>query len=351
MDNENKSTEPAANAADAPSAPAEAPAASQNALEQTSEEAAATTPVIPGMTAEGSGDGTAAAASGGKKPSGLKALFHKFNVYLLLFLLVVVLAAVISVLSYLNSTKQPTVPSINSQELNAETLKQLANSNATVGGSGQTLTVQGNAIFSGEVLVRSNFSAAGDIKLGGNLAAQNLTASGTVNLANTQISTLQVATGSTFQGTVTVQHDLNVGGAASFSGPITVNQITASKLILAGNAQLEVPNHLAFTGPPPNRTGTNGSVLGSGGSASIDGSDTSGTINVNTGSGTSPGCFITVAFHQTYSGTPRVLVSPVGAGAGPVQFYVNRSATGFSLCTANAAPANQTFSFDYFVAG
>src|SRR5580765_1585907 len=65
-----------------------------------------------------------------KKPSGIKALLKRFNVYLLLFGLVVVVALVVSVVSYLNSKKAPQAPTISTQSLTTDTLKQLANSDA-----------------------------------------------------------------------------------------------------------------------------------------------------------------------------------------------------------------------------
>lgn len=332
-----------------PEASPAAEAAPQDALERTNDDLGQEAQAVPNATTIGG----ATVPTGGKpakKPSKLKAIFHKFNVYLLLFVLVVVIAVAVSIVSYLNSKKQPSSPTIATQQLTADALKQLANSDATVGNSGQTLTVQGNAIFSGQVLVRSDLNVAGSIKLGGDLLAQNLTASGIVNLANTQINSLQVANASTFQGTVTIQHDLNVGGATAFSGPITAGQITVTKLVLSGNAQLQVPNHIAFTGASPSRT-IDASSLGSGGSASVNGSDTSGTVNVNTGNSTNAGCFITLTFSRPFSTTPYVIISPVGAAAGQMQYYVNRSATSFSICTADAAPANKAFGFDYFISG
>lgn len=298
-----------------------------------------------GMT-EGPAAGNAAPAPP-KKPGGFKAFLRRFNIYFLLFLLVVVVAAVVAAVGYLNSRKPPTTPDLTSQTLTPDTLKQLANSDATVGDSGQTLTVQGNAVFDGQVLVRSNLNVAGTIQLGGPLNISNLIVSDTANLANTQVNSLQVANGSTFQGTVTVQHDLNVGGTTAFSGPVTAGQITVTKLIMSGNAQLQVPNHVAFIGASPGRT--IGNALGGGGSTSVYGSDTSGTINVNTGNNPSPGCFATITFNQKFASTPHVLISPVGAAAGLTQYYVKRDTTSFSVCTDNAAPANQIFAFDYFV--
>ena len=296
-------------------------------------------------------DGTAAAdGKPAKKPSAFKAFLKRFNLYLLLFLLVVVIGAAVAVVGYLNGKKQPEAPNLNNQTLDADTLKQLVNSDATVGDTGQTLTVQGNAIFSGQVLVRSNLNVAGTIQLGGEFTVPSLTVSSTANLLDTQIDTLQVAKTSTLQGAVTLQNDLNVAGDASFNGSVTIGQLTVSKLIMSGNGQLEIPNHIAFTGASPSRSST-AAVIGSGGTTSINGSDVAGTININTGSGPVAGCFVAITFIRPFASTPRVIVSPVGSAAGQLQYYVDRSTTGFSLCTNNAAAANQTFAFDYFVTG
>lgn len=321
--------------------------ASQNApadaLERTNEDLEKDAPVQPKPEDALGPDGKPP-----KQPNALKKFFKRFNVYLLLFLLIVVIAGVVTAVSYLNSKKAPKSPSVATQNLTQDALKQLANSDATVGDTGQTLTVQGNAVFSGAVLVRSDLNVAGTIKLGGPLSVPQLTVSGTTNLGSTQINTLQVAAGTTLQGVVTVQNDLNVGGTAAFSGPVTAGQITVTKLIMSGNAQLQVPNHIAFTGASPGRS-INPNVLGAGGSASINGSDTTGTVNINTGNNPTAGCFISVTFAKAFASNPHVLISPVGAAAGLTQYYVTHSTTGFSVCTNNAAPANQAFGYDYFI--
>jgi cytoskeletal protein CcmA (bactofilin family) len=311
--------------------------APQDALEKTNEELASEAPATP-----------AADATPPKKVSGFKKTLKRINVYLLMFILVLVIGGVVSTVGYLNSKKTPKAPTIATQTLTPDTLKQLANSDATIGDTGQTLTVQGNAIFSGQVLIRSNLNVAGTITLGGPLSLSALTVSNSANLQNTQTNTLQVANGSTFQGTVTVQHDLNVGGATSFSGPVTAGQITVTKLIMSGNAQLSVPNHIAFPGVSPSRS-TNSGVLGAGGTASVNGSDTTGTVSVNTGNNPTSGCFATLTFAKPFTSTPHVIVSPVGAGAGLTQYYVNRSTTSFSICSAGTPPSNSAFGFDYFI--
>ncbi len=287
------------------------------------------------------------AQPGEKKVSAFKRIFRKVNLYFLIFILIVVVAAAIAIVNYLNSQKAPVLPTIASQELTQDALKQLANTDATVGGSSQTLTIQGSAIIAGQTLLRGNLNVAGNIQSGGSIQGPTLTISGTSNLGQAQINSLQVASTVAVQGTTTL-HDLNVAGTSSFSGPMTASQITVTKLILSGNAVLQVPNHISFTGSSPSRT-INAGVLGNGGSASVNGSDTTGTVNINTGNNPTPGCFVRINFQQSFSNAAHVIISPVGAGAGATQYYVDRNNSGFSICTVNAAPANQVFAFDYFV--
>lgn len=284
-----------------------------------------------------------------KKLSPIKKLFRKVNLYFLIFLLLVVVAGAIAAVSYLNSTKTTPAPNIASQGLTEDALKQLANTDASVGSASQTLTIQGNAIIAGQTLTRGNLNVAGNFQAGGSIQGPSLTISGESNLGSTQVNSLQVATNTAVQGSTTLR-DLNVSGTSSFSGAMTASQITVSKIIMSGNAILQIPNHISFTGPPPSRT-INAGVLGNGGSASVNGSDTSGTININTGSNPSAGCFARINFQQAFPGQPHVIISPVGVAAGQTQYYVDRNNSGFSICTSNPAPANQVFAFDYFIAG
>ncbi len=282
-----------------------------------------------------------------KKVSPVKQFFRKANVYFLLFVLLLVIAAVVAIVTYLNSQKAAPEPTLASQNLTEESLKQLANTDASVGDASQTLTIQGNAIIAGQALMRGNLNVAGNFQTGGRIQGPSLTISGETNLGSTQINSLQVAQNTAIQGSTTLR-DLSVSGSSTFSGAITASQITTTSLILSGNATLQVPNHIAFTGPTPSRSANSG-VLGSGGSASISGSDSTGTVNLRTGNNPSAGCLVRITFRQAYSNQPHVLISPVGSGAGRSTYYVDRDRSGFSICTATPAPANQTFAFDYFI--
>lgn len=284
-----------------------------------------------------------------KKPGGIKAFFHKINLYLLIFILLVLVGAIVVAVNFLNSQKTPEEPNIATQSLTQSQLKQLADTNSSVGTSGQTLTIQGSAIINGQELVKGDLSVAGSLKLAGNITAQDITASGNANLAQTQVQKLQVASSLIVKGNATFQQDLNVAGSASFKGPVTANQLSVTNLTISGNGQLRVPNHVSFPGASPAVISISHSVLGGAGGASVSGSDTSGTVNVNTSSGTNAGCFITVRFSQPFGNDPHVIVTPIGDGAGHMDFYVNRSRTQMSLCSSNAPPTFSRFAFDYFI--
>lgn len=283
-----------------------------------------------------------------KKISPIKKFFRKVNLYFLLFMLLTVIGGAVTIVNYLNSQKAPVEPSIATQQLTQDSLKQLANTDATVGGASQTLSIQGNAIIAGQTLMRGNLNVAGNLQTGGSIQAPSITISGASNLGTAQINSLQVAQNTAIQGSTTMR-DLNVSGTSTFGGAMTASQITVTRLILSGNAVLQVPNHLAFTGPSPGRTV--GNALGNGGTISVNGSDTSGSVSITIGNSPSAGCFTRINFNQAFTSTPRVIVSPIGAGAGQTQYYVDRNTTGFSICTNNPAPASTTFGFDYFVAG
>lgn len=282
-----------------------------------------------------------------KKISPIKKIFRKVNVYLLIFIIILVVVGIFTYVSYLNSQKPPETATIDSQSLTNDALKQLANTDASVGNASQTLTIQGSAVIAGQTLMRGNLNVAGNFQVGGSVQAPTITISGATNLGATQANSLQVATNTALQGATTMR-DVTVAGAASFGGTVTASQITVTRLILSGNATLEVPNHISFTGSTPGRVANNG-VLGNGGTSSVSGSDTAGTINVSSGNNPTAGCFIRINFAQTFPRTPHVIVSPVGSAAGQMQFYTDRNTGGFSVCSANTPVANQTFAFDYFV--
>ena len=217
-----------------------------------------------------------------------------------------------------------------------------------VGDPKQTLSIESNAIFTGGVIIRGNTDIAGTLKVGGPLSLTGLTVGGTTSLDQAAVKSFTNSGDSAFQGKATFQNGMSVTGSASFSGNVTANQISADSLILGKD--LQITSHITTSGSTPGHT--NGSALGGGGTASNSGNDTSGTVVINTGNSAPAGCFVTITFTRAYAGIPHVIISPSSSTAGGIGYYVNRSASNFSICTASDAPDNTAgITFDYIVTG
>lgn len=275
----------------------------------------------------------------------IHALSERFNIYLLLFILLLVITAIAIAVTTLQVHKNNTNNAkIGNQALSDSALQQLANSDATVGTASQTLNVQSNAVFAGQVVVRSSAEIAGNIKVGGAASASSLSVSGNSSLGQIQAAGLGVAGNAAIQGNLTTQGNLNVSGTGSF-GSLSAQRLSVGSLQL--NGSLVLTNHITAGGPIPRKS--DGNALGAGGTSSLSGSDTAGTITINTGSSPAAGCFVTVTFAQAFNGTPRVLLTPVSSAAAGLPYYVNRTGTNFSVCTAAPAASGQNISFDYAI--
>lgn len=270
-------------------------------------------------------------------------LASRINIYFLLFLLIIVIAGLVVFVSLQQSRKETATGPTDTQQLTPETLKELNNSEAKVGDPKQTLNIESNAVFTGKVLIRDSLDVAGTIKVGGALSLPGITVSGTSSFDTVQINNLAIAGNTTIQGQLSVQRGLTVAGGASFAGPISAPQITITNLQI--NSDIQLNRHIDAGGNTPGKS--DGSAVGIGGTASVSGTDTAGTVTVNTGNNPPAGCFITVNFAQRFNGTPHVVITPVGSAAAALDYYISRNTTSFSICTTNSAPAGQTFSFDY----
>lgn len=272
-----------------------------------------------------------------------RAISH-LNVYLLMFIFVVLMAVIGSYIGWQNS-QRGVKPSGVTRQLTSEELARLKNNDVRVGDSKQTLSVESNAIFNGKVLLRNDLDVAGGLKLGGGLAVGRLDVAGGSSFEQVNAARLVVGNDAAIQGSLNVSGRLIVSQGGSFGGNVSMPQLTTQNLQLTGDLQLG--RHLNSGGPRLSKT--DGSALGAGGTASISGNDTAGTLTINTGNGPPAGCFANLSFGERYPSTPRVLITPVGSGASAIPYYVNRSATGFSICTAAPPPGGQNMSFDFFV--
>ena len=281
-----------------------------------------------------------------RKVPSVKGLAGKFNIYLLLFMLIIVLAGIVTFISYQQNKKSANKANntISTTPLSEEDLKKLRQTDVKVGDPKQILSVESNAIFAGKVLIRDSLEVAGQIKVGGPLNLPGISVSGTSVFDQVQISSLQVSGAVTIEGQLNVQSGLNVTGNLTVGGTISAGRLNIETL--AVNQDLQLSRHIDAGGGTPGSSGSG--ALGAGGTTSVSGTDTAGTININTGGGTVAGCFINITFTQKFN-SPHVVVTPVGSAAGGINYYINRSNSGFSVCTTNAAPGSQSFGFDYVV--
>lgn len=301
-------------------------------------------------------DATGAPASGGDQPQPappqkksvkykLQSFFKKINIYFLLFILLILIAGVVGFVSYQKNKEDTKKSGISTSPLSQDVLDQLKQTDVRVGDPKQILSVESNAVFAGQVLVKGNLEVAGQIKSGVPLSLASLNVSGTTTFGKIQGGELQITGNSTIQGQLTVQKGITVMGSATVSGLLSAAQLNIQNLEVGGD--LKINKHIDAGGSTPGRT--NGSALGAGGTSSISGTDTAGTVSINTGGSAGIGCFVNVTFVQKYNGTPHIVLTPVGSAGGGVDYYINKSNTGFSICTSNTPPSGASFGFDYIV--
>lgn len=298
--------------------------------------------------AEASEGTPAAAPTGVGEPKEVPAdekggLRSSFNIYYVFFILIILIAVGGIYYAVKTSTKANTTQKTAS--LTSQQLASLKGNTTVVGDTKQTLDIQSNAVFEGQVLVRSDLSVAGALKVGGPLSLQTLNVSGNGIFGGLQVNgTLGVTGNTAIQGELTVQKNLNVSGSASF-GSLAVASLSVTSLQLTGD--LNVVRHIVTSGTSVSRVA--GTAVGSGGTVSVSGTDTAGTVVVNTGNSPPAGLFVSVTFAQKFATTPHVIISPVGFAAGSVTYYVTRDTGGFSISCSTPPPAGSSFSFDYVV--
>lgn len=277
-----------------------------------------------------------------------KKFFQTFNIYLILFTLVLLVSGVIITIAYLQNKSSSTPTPLKSQTLTQNTLNQLANSDVSVGAPKQVLNVEANAVFAGKVLISNGLQVAGATQINGTLTLSGITVNGIGTFQQLTANNGLTVTGTTsLQGATTISQNLQVNGNGTFNGSLSAGQFTTNNLNLSGDLALE--HHLVVTGTQP-KSNYN-SALGNGGTGSVNGSDTAGNINLNTGTNPTAGCLITISFTTAFAVTPYVLLTPVGASSAGLAYYINRTSNSFSVCDNTPPPAQANISFDYFVIG
>lgn len=222
---------------------------------------------------------------------------------------------------------------INTQSLDNGTLNELTTSAGD--NPKQQLTISPDTLFrngitvqkSAEILenitVRGSSTILGSTTIGGDLLSNgNLTIKGNSNLT----------------GNVAINGQLSV--AALNTGAVNATSVTL-------NGDLGYAGHLRPGGQTPQTRGGNASA---GGSVSISGNDTAGTISIQTGGGAAAaGELATITFVKAFSGTPKVQLTPVNDAASRLNYFTSRNPNFFTVSSTSSLSANTTYVFDYFV--
>jgi len=315
---------------------------------------------VDAMANESEADGEARPTK--PKQKGIKALLGKFNIYLMLFILIIVIAVVAFGVTYTLNRRETEIR-LTTSELTESDLEELKTSDAIVGDPKQILTIESNAVITGKVVLRDSLDVAGALRIGGPLSLPSIRAGGEGNFGSLQTNDFQAAGNATIGGildivgsvtmgeNLTVKGFINAGGRLDIGGPATINgnlnvngTISATGLNF-GNISFSRIN----TGGPQPGISVSGAA-GGGATASISGTDASGIATINTGGGTGTGILATVTFTSAYNGTARPVLTPNGPGCANIGYYVtNMTATQFSIATATNPPAGTTCRFNYIV--
>ena len=289
---------------------------------------------------------TAAAQAALKEPlvKRIVKLLRNVNIYLLAFLLLMGIAIAVT---YVAQNTEDGGPTITGQNLDDEQLDELVQQETNVGDVSQTLTVEANAIFNGRVLVKDNLDVAGSINVGGPLTLPGITVSGTSSFDNVEIGNdLNVLGDANIQGSISFNGGLTVPGDGSFGGSLSASRLTVDVIDFSGD--LSISRHIDTGGPNPGISP--GGNIGAGGTVSLSGTDTSGTVTINTGIGPSAGNLVNINFAAAYNETPQVIITPVGQPGSQLEYYVTRTSSGFTIRSANSPSSSQTYVFDFWVA-
>lgn len=291
----------------------------------------------------------AAAIAGEKKSFGDRVLrlTKGTNLYLLGFGVLLATAGFVVFIAVTQDNTEEAGLSLTGNDLSQEAIDELLKKDNNIGDVKETLTVEANAIFNGKVLIKDSLDVAGGLNIGGTLSLSGLTVSGNSTLQDVGISgSLSVAGNTNLTGTTSIESNLTVAGDVSIGGALSAGSLNVESIQFSND--LQILRHIDTGGSSPGAS--RGGAIGGAGTVSISGTDTAGTVTINTSGGVSSGIMAQITFTNAYNRTPHVIISPVGSTSGSIDYYTTRTSSGFSIGTANAPSASTTYVFDYWVA-
>lgn len=290
---------------------------------------------------------------------------HKIGLIALVVAVAIIMAANAAVIAYfLIQQNKLAAEERREVTLSPVQLEKLGMNQKPVGDTGSLLLEVGpDTEFKGRVDIAGDMDIAGKVKAEDILSAPE-TDFKNLKAGDAKLNQLNVDGGTTLsdlfvrenvtvegparlQGTVTisqlltVDNNVNISNNLSVDGTLSASQIRTSDLVSRG--KIKAGGHIISGGGKP--TVSPGPALGSGGTASISGNDTAGTVQVSASQFTEGGIVARVNFRNTYPSTPYIAVTSVDRTAGDV--YVQRNAGGFSIGVDGTLEGG--YAFDYIV--
>jgi cytoskeletal protein CcmA (bactofilin family) len=245
----------------------------------------------------------------------------------------IVCGVVIAVLSK-PAKKADTTVIVNTQSLDNGTLNRLTSQ------LGTNTTVQQQLTISPSTLFKNNIEVQGTATVD-----KDLTVKGTSTLlgAVTAGSSLAVHGALSVGGSTNLAGNLSVGGLLT-AASLNVGSISNSTINLSGN--LNLGGHLVPSGTAPHVVP---SVAASGGTTTISGNDTAGTVTITVGNGlVQSGEMAIITFNKAFNLTPKVQLTPANEAAANLRYFVTQSPTFFTVRASNTPANGVQYQFNYF---
>lgn len=252
-------------------------------------------------------------------------------------------------------TKPPTITSLDKADLSK--LSGFFDGNSA-GNASQVLTINSSTLFKNRVAVSSDLKIVGGLQVSNTTALADLTVDKVATLGVTNIRGQLVVAGpvnfqspAQFGAGSTTNGNLAVTGNGSFGGSISAGTMNVRDLSVAGTFNLA--GHLSISGQISSSGALSGAGTGAG--SSVDGSDSSGTVTINTGTipnfpNPFPGAqLVTVTFRTAFPRVPHIIITPIGQSTGSLEYFIIKTATGFTIGTASLPRSNTSYSFDFWV--
>jgi hypothetical protein len=225
------------------------------------------------------------------------------------------------------SQSATTAQSSQTQALDQKTLDKLHTASAPDSPQGQ-LTISSSVLFKSTMEVQGNTKLDKDLAVGGNATVNGTTV---------------------MQGPVGINNNLAVRGALSVGGPLNaptlnVGSLTVTNMNISGN--FNFGGHILPNGATPS---ARISAAAGGGTVTVSGNDTAGTIIINAGGASGPGEMAIVTFRSPFSTTPHVQLTPINGASAALNYFTTRSSNTFSVETGSNTTPGTTYGYDYLV--